>query len=97
MCKPFWLIGWLIHVDTWQKPTRHCEAIILQLKINELKKKKQVGPDLAFRLWFPGPSDELRPCSQTGQALHPAWAACWLSSPGHVSELSKAPESSFVN
>ena len=40
MCKPFWLTGWLIHVDTWQKPTQHCEAIILQLKINELKKKK---------------------------------------------------------
>jgi len=23
---------WLIHVDVWQKPTQHCEAIILQLK-----------------------------------------------------------------
>ena len=25
---------WLIHVDVWQKPTHHCKAIILQLKIN---------------------------------------------------------------
>ena len=24
---------WLIHVDVWQKPTQHCKAIILQLKI----------------------------------------------------------------
>ena len=30
---------WLIHVDVWQKPTQHCKAIILQLKINKLKKK----------------------------------------------------------
>ena len=27
---------WLIHVDVWQKPTQHCKAIILQLKINTL-------------------------------------------------------------
>ena len=25
---------WLNHVDTRQKPTQHCKAIILQLKIN---------------------------------------------------------------
>ena len=31
---------WLIHVDVWQKPTQHCKAIILQLKINKLKKKQ---------------------------------------------------------
>ena len=30
---------WLIHVDVCQKPTQYCRAIILQLKINELKKK----------------------------------------------------------
>jgi len=28
----------LIHVDVWQKPTQPCKAIILQLKINKLKK-----------------------------------------------------------
>ena len=28
---------WLTHVDGWQKPTQHCRAIVLQLKIN-LKK-----------------------------------------------------------
>ena len=27
---------WLIHVDVWQKPTQHCKAIILQLKINKI-------------------------------------------------------------
>ena len=37
---------WLIHVDVWQKPTQHCKAIILQLKINKLKKKnKQTGSE----------------------------------------------------
>ena len=25
---------WLIHVDVWQRPTQHCKAIILQLKVN---------------------------------------------------------------
>ena len=24
----------LIHADVWQKPTQHCKAIVLQLKIN---------------------------------------------------------------
>ena len=23
---------WLIHVDVWQKPTKHCKAIVLQLR-----------------------------------------------------------------
>ena len=38
---------WLIHVNVWWKPNQHCEAIILQLKINEFfknlkyKKRKQ--------------------------------------------------------
>ena len=31
---------WLIHVDVSQKLTQYCKAIILQLKINELKKKQ---------------------------------------------------------
>ena len=29
---------WLNGVDVWQKPTQHCKAIILQLKIN-IKKR----------------------------------------------------------
>ena len=33
---------WLICVDVWQKPTQYCKAIILQLKINKLKKRKWV-------------------------------------------------------
>ena len=32
---------WLIHVDVWQKPTQYYKAIILQLKINKLGKKKE--------------------------------------------------------
>ena len=28
----------LIHVAVWQKPTQHCKAIILQLKINKFLK-----------------------------------------------------------
>ena len=31
----------LIHVDVRQKPTQYCKAIILQLKINKVKKKKK--------------------------------------------------------
>ena len=26
---------WLIHIDVWQKPTKYCKAIIIQLKINK--------------------------------------------------------------
>ena len=29
---------WLIHIAVWQKPTQHCKATILQLKINFKKK-----------------------------------------------------------
>ena len=32
---------WLIHVGAWQKPTQYCTAIILQLKMDILKKKKK--------------------------------------------------------
>ena len=35
----FWREGiWLVYVDAWQKPTQYWKAIILQLKINTLKK-----------------------------------------------------------
>ena len=36
---------WLTHVDVWQRPTQYCEAIFLQLKINEFveKEKKKLG------------------------------------------------------
>ena len=42
---------WLIHADVWQKPTQHCKAIILQLKINLkkfFKKDKTHQGDLGF-------------------------------------------------
>ena len=29
---------WLIDADVGQKPTQHCKAVILQLKINAFKK-----------------------------------------------------------
>ena len=30
---------WLIHVDVWQKPTKFCKLIILQLKNNKTNKQ----------------------------------------------------------
>ena len=33
---------WLIHVDIWQKSTQYCQEIILQLRINKFKLKKQL-------------------------------------------------------
>ena len=32
---------WLIHVDVWQKPTKFCKTIILQLK-NKFKILKKI-------------------------------------------------------
>ena len=29
---------WLTHADVWQKAAQYCKAVILQLKINKLKK-----------------------------------------------------------
>ena len=34
-----YVYAWLINVDVWQKPTQYCKAIILQSKINNLKKR----------------------------------------------------------
>ena len=31
---------WLILADVWQKPTRHCKAMILKLKVSKFKLKK---------------------------------------------------------
>ena len=42
---------WLIHVDLWQRPTQYCKAIILQLKVNRLKKKKEMSK---LRWWNEG-------------------------------------------
>ena len=35
---------WLILVDGWQKTTRYCKAVILQLKISTLKTSKDEDP-----------------------------------------------------
>ena len=38
---------WLIHADVWRKPTQYCTAIILRLKMNKSKiKKNQKTSDL---------------------------------------------------
>ena len=34
---------WLIHVNVWQKPEQYCKAIILQLKLNKLKKIRYIN------------------------------------------------------
>ena len=39
---------WLIDVDIWQKPTKFCKAIILQLKINKYNLKNR-----RRRIWAP--------------------------------------------
>ena len=44
---------WLIHVVVWQRPTQHCTAIILQLKINSFLKK------IFIFLQIPVPSSKL--------------------------------------
>ena len=50
---------WLIHVDVWQKPTKFCKAVILQLKNNNRKKthwtvkKKKKSFPLKFLCWSP--------------------------------------------
>ena len=40
---------WLIHVDVWQKPTQYWKAIIFQLKINNLKKYRNLHNDCIFK------------------------------------------------
>ena len=52
---------WLTHADVWQKPTQYCKAIILQLKIEQLKKKSFPGnsdtkPGLIWNNTVPGDS-----------------------------------------
>ena len=36
---------WLIHIVVWQKSAPRCKAIIFQLKIKKLKKKKIILDD----------------------------------------------------
>ena len=44
--KGTWVSLWLILVDVWQKTTKFCKAIILQLKIK--KKKVHLVKDMVF-------------------------------------------------
>ena len=39
---------WLIHVDIWQKPTQHCKAIILHLKIKKKNFKVKLNGKILF-------------------------------------------------
>ena len=46
---------WLIHIVVWQKPTKYCNAIILQLKIFFFRKEKKkslklCGPRLGLQI-----------------------------------------------
>ena len=43
---PLYTYLWLIHVDVLQTATQYCKAIVLQLKINKLKKLGLVGREL---------------------------------------------------
>ena len=75
---------WLIHVDIWQKPIQYCKGIILQVKINKLKKKKsglllsfpwrkrrrEDLPSLGAEPMFPGLADSL-PLSHQGSLCYP--------------------------
>ena len=42
---------WLIHVVVWQKPTQHCKAVILKLKINFCKRKLKWGNHPGLSQW----------------------------------------------
>ena len=52
----------LTYVDVWQKPTQHCKAIVLQLKVKiffksaKKKRKKNLPPDAGDMGLIPGPS-----------------------------------------
>ena len=41
---------WLILVDVWQKPTQHCKACILQLKINKTNKSNKNSSQEPYNL-----------------------------------------------
>ena len=53
----------VLKVDAWQKPTRYCKAIILQLKIDKLKKKTPRRDIVSAYTYFQF-SDECRTLSQ---------------------------------
>ena len=38
-----WVYLWLIHTNVGQRLMQYCKAVILQLKINKLKKKNEAG------------------------------------------------------
>ena len=74
---------WLIHVDLWQRPTQYCKAIILQLKVNRLKKKKEMSK---LRWWNEGEiyplkrNNETRGTNTTEAAIHGEmvlWYTMW--------------------
>ena len=41
---------WVIHIEVWQKTAKFCKAIILQQKINKLKKKKSLLRNISIFL-----------------------------------------------
>ena len=61
---------WLIHVDVWQKLTRYCRTIILQLKINTFNYLKTRG---CFS------NTQVQSCLR---AFAPAGPSAWITLPG---------------
>ena len=45
---------WLIHIVVRQKPTQHCKAIILQLKVKKKRKQKNLPANAGDRGLIPG-------------------------------------------
>ena len=45
---------WLIHVDVWQKPTKYCIAIMLQLRKKVYQGKKPLGLNLQSQNLYKG-------------------------------------------
>ena len=70
---------WLIHAYVWQEPTQYCKTIILRLKIDKLKDKREAPVKLVLaRVWLLSLSR--RPCE--------ARLRCWLLPQSVLSLLS---------
>ena len=85
----------LIHVGVWQKPTQHCKAVILQLKINNLfffkKKKEKINkksPNLCYSLQSESVSSSVMSNSLRPRGLLPTRLLCPWDSPGRNTRVS---------
>ena len=74
---------WMIHVDVWRKPTQYCKAIILQLKINKLKKIIR-----GILWWFSGGEDSKLSLQGAGSSI-PGWGTRILQATRHSQKKKK--------